>query len=278
MTDQASTLRRLVSQLDTANGSTRARQIVLSGCKGGVGTTTLAINLAIALRKLASRVLLVDANPLRGDIAGICGLHSGTDLDDVLSARCTIGDAQVVGPAGILVVPRFGMQSTAPGATARQLIRHLDEVSHAFDYVVLDAGSCPLTAEWIWPGADLAAVVTTTDQVAITDAYVLMKTLTRQGISTPLGVAVNRHESETVADDVCQRLRNSTRRFLDRSIRFQCSIPRDPQLTSAATAGRPVVCAWPHAPSAVAVVELARQIAEEDACTGKTTVNSQLVG
>ncbi len=264
MQDQASTLRRLVSRTATADGSGRARQIVVTGCKGGVGTTTLAINLAVSLRKFASRVLLVDANPARGDIAAMCGLKASRDIDDVLFARSSLEQATVDGPAGISILPRFGLPSSAPGAQSRQLVRQLDAVSRVFDFVVIDGGSCPLTAESLWPVADLATVVTTTDNVAITDAYVLIKSMVRNGIVPPVGIIVNQYRNKLLANDALRRLVDSCSRFLNYEVAFQDAVARDPKLSEAADSGRLVVCAYPSSSSANAILEVSRRIAEVD--------------
>ena len=66
MDDQAKELRQLVRQHarhDTDDGNPRPRRVVVTSGKGGVGTTTVAVNLAVALARQGPRVLLVDAAP-----------------------------------------------------------------------------------------------------------------------------------------------------------------------------------------------------------------------
>ncbi|MFW6170762.1 MAG: MinD/ParA family ATP-binding protein, partial [Planctomycetota bacterium] len=90
MLDQAAELRNLVSQT-ARDTSQRAgfvpRLVVFSGGKGGVGVSTLAINIAVALVDQGLRVVLVDADLYRADIAPLCNLPERGHVGDILSAR-----------------------------------------------------------------------------------------------------------------------------------------------------------------------------------------------
>ena len=61
--------------------------LVVSGGRDGVGTTTVALNFAIVASQSGRRVLLVDADPNRGDAAELCRLEERYTLADVLAAR-----------------------------------------------------------------------------------------------------------------------------------------------------------------------------------------------
>src|SRR5262249_5843059 len=112
MSDQADGLRQLV-QARTASGPgatavadpppaaaarltgtpTRTRSLVLTSGKGGVGTSNLALNLAIALGELGERVVLVDADLGLANIDLLCGLAPTSDLGAVLAGDQSLADA-----------------------------------------------------------------------------------------------------------------------------------------------------------------------------------------
>src|SRR4051812_22935150 len=120
MSDQADGLRQLV-QSRAGPGATavadfpesvprppvraRTRSLVLTSGKGGVGTSNLALNLAIALGEYGQRVVLVDADLGLANIDLLCGLAPATDLGDVLSGDCSLADAVMTGPGDIRIVP-----------------------------------------------------------------------------------------------------------------------------------------------------------------------------
>jgi flagellar biosynthesis protein FlhG len=194
----------------------------------------------------------------------MCRLNGTADIDDVLVGRETLQQAIVAGPAGIQVLPRFGIQVDAPSTSCRRLIRHLDTVNRTFDYVIIDAGSCPLTAEVLWPTATQAIVLTTTDYVAVTDAYALIKSMTRQQVITDIGFVVNKFTDEALANDVAQRLLDSCTRFLELEVTAFGTIGQDLHVAKAATNGRMVTSAFPDAASTLAIAELAEQLAAAD--------------
>ena len=61
--------------------------VVISGGRLGVGTTTLAVSLATALAQEALRIVLIDADLYRAEIAARCNLTSGLGIDSVIGRR-----------------------------------------------------------------------------------------------------------------------------------------------------------------------------------------------
>ncbi len=87
MSDQAHELRNLVLESAARQADYSgppARIITLAGGKGGVGTTSLALNLSVALAGQGSQVVLVDADLHRADIGALCRLEERHNLGDVL--------------------------------------------------------------------------------------------------------------------------------------------------------------------------------------------------
>src|SRR5260221_5379305 len=105
--DQANELRQLVRSQARIGPVAVAQPslFVLTGGQRGVGTTTLSLNLAVALALQGQRTVLVDADLDRGAVAGLCGIAERHSIVDVLSGRLTIHEVLARGPAGLLVVP-----------------------------------------------------------------------------------------------------------------------------------------------------------------------------
>ena len=122
MSDQADGLRQLVPR-DRQQQSPSLhrnltppprRSLLLTSGKGSVGTSNLALNLAVALGELGRRVVLVDADLGLANLDLLCGLVPAYDLGDVLTGEVPLADAVVEGPAGITILPGAHGMRTLP--------------------------------------------------------------------------------------------------------------------------------------------------------------------
>jgi len=221
MSDQANELRQLVRRaaLHAPVAEKPPQVIAVASGKGGVGTTTVAVQLAMALARDGRRTVLVDADLQKADAALLCGVEEPTaTVADVLSGRLNVHEALERGPAGILLLPGTwagnNVVDCSPGAQER-LVGQLKCLGAYADYVILDVGSgANRVAGHFWQAADCVLLVTTSDVVALMDAYAAVKLLCSSGAQPVLRSFVNRAGSTAVAADVHQRLSRACRRFL----------------------------------------------------------------
>ncbi|HEX5053670.1 MAG TPA: AAA family ATPase [Planctomycetota bacterium] len=195
----------------------RTPWVAVAGAKGGVGKTTIAVNLAILLSRAGYRTLLVDFDPGCGNVAVHLRLSSRRDLEHVAAGACAARDAIVAGPGGIQVLMgRSGSVALAGGDAA--LLEHallaIGEVAREFDVVVCDtgAGVGPATLS-VARRADLVLGVTTSDAAALTDAYALCKLMHLSGRQLPR-LVVNRVRSREEAMRTAARLGAVVKKFL----------------------------------------------------------------
>jgi flagellar biosynthesis protein FlhG len=228
MPDQAEQLRRLVMNSAPRGDGEIALPptIVVTGGKGGVGSTTVAINLAAALAQNGRRTVFVDAAP-NADAAKLLGIdvERGNSLDDVLSGALSATDALCEGPAGISLLAGQWASERAPDRSALSLERLLEQMqslAEVADTLVIDSGNG--VTNWtrrLWEQASLVLVVTTPDDVAVMDAYATIKRgwpEINDEMGVDLRVLVNACQDTATAADVQSRLSASCRRFLGRSI------------------------------------------------------------
>lgn len=263
MHDQADELRQLVQQR-RRDGSLRGPgplvTLVLAG-KGGVGTTTLAANLAVAAALSGGRTILVDADLNQADATQLCGLRCEETIHDVLAGRRSIHEVLTAGPGGLLVLPgqwpAVGGAEYSSSAFSRLALGLQSLGAHA-DLVIVDAGSgANRCVQRLWPLADRALLLTTPDCAAVVDAYAVLKVLGASGSPATLELVVNQADSDTQAEDTAQRLARTCQRFLGIQPALSLCLPRDAQTAQCAGRGELFVLQHPSGPGAATVGDLA---------------------
>jgi flagellar biosynthesis protein FlhG len=239
--------------------------IVVCGGKGGVGTTTVAINLGVSLAREGRRVVLVDVDFAGPDVANLCRVDQGYGAADVLAGRRTVHEVLQLGPGGIQVLPAI-RGSTDPEdctpAAQERLIAQLQALGPHADHILLDAGSgSGRVMRRFWEAANAVLLVTHPDTVAVMDAYAVVKLICQE---QPPGAAIatvaNCATDEAAAADVHERLDRACRRFLGLSIAAAGHIPFDPCVPRADAVERPLLIESPQCDAAAAIDRLARQL------------------
>jgi len=126
---------------------TLGRIINVLGSKGGVGTTTLAVNLAVSLaeRKTPSSVGLVDMNLLFGDIPLFLEIKSGFDWSEITKNidrldPTFLTNIMATHSTGVHVLPSPGYLNGHPAATPEIMSRLIGVMQTMFDFVIIDGG------------------------------------------------------------------------------------------------------------------------------------------
>jgi flagellar biosynthesis protein FlhG len=268
MLDQAHKLRQLIADSSPAPEieAVGPPMIVVTGGKGGVGTTTVALNLAAGLTHNGHRTVLVDLAH-HADLAHLAGAEvaDGNTVADVAEGKCSINEALLTGPAGTLLVAGRWAPSDAPDWSPQALTRLLSQLAKLrdqADVLIVDSGSG--MTKWthrLWQRAALVLLVTTVEDVGIMDAYSTIKQADAGGCSPEIRVLVNRYEFATAAADAERRIAAACRRFLGRTIR---PAPRLPRCAEAGLASDNIPRAWeaPKTQFGRSVSQLARFAAD----------------
>lgn len=246
-----------------------ARSLLLTSGKGGVGTSNLALNLAIALGEYGQRVALVDADLGLANIDLLCGLAPASDLGDVLAGTCSLADAIVTGPGGVRVLAgAHGMRTLTEvlDEGPARLVAELAALEAEADFLLVDAGTGlgPSVAT-LAAAADQVVLVTTPEPTSVADAHAAIGRLRRLALAGPptLRAVVNQAGSPAEALDVLARLAASSRQFLGAVVSPLGFVRHDPHVALAVRARRPFVTEYPNAPASRGVRRLARALIEE---------------
>ncbi len=183
-----------------------ARRIVVTSGKGGVGKTTVAIGLGIALSKRGERVILCDADFGLNNVDVMTGVENriAYDLVDVIEGRCRAKQALVPHPefCNLFLLP--SSHSVPERYVSPQSLKIvLDALAPQYDYILID---CPAGIDEGFhravATADEAIVVTTATVSALRDAdkvITVLKSYEPQSVS----VVVNRLRGEMLSTGEC---------------------------------------------------------------------------
>lgn len=237
----------------------RARTILVTSGKGGVGKSNLSLNLALAARNLGRRVLLLDADLGLGNVDILAGVSARYHLADVLSGRCPLAQAVVPGPGGIDLLAGGSGLVDLPPVDGLRWRRVLAEVARRdWQLVIVDGGAG--LAGTVRPqllAARELLVVTTGEPTALADAYAVIKLIAARNPGARLWLAANQVRDEREGRAVFERLAAVCSTFLGVRLEHLGSVPFDPRLRAAVRRQVPLLAAAPSSPAARALVAMA---------------------
>ncbi|MBM9513171.1 MinD/ParA family protein [Desulfogranum marinum] len=267
--DQADTLRAMNTQenSDTPPPHQTTRVFAVTSGKGGVGKTAVVANTAVLLAKMGKRVLILDADLGLANIDVVFGLAPGHNLNHFFSGEQELDEILVEGPKGIKILPAgSGVQrfTRLDAHEKMRLLEALDAMHNDFDFVLIDTeAGISENVTYFNTAAHEILVVTTPEPTAITDAYALMKLLSTQYHEKHFNLIVNFIKNEEEALDVYRKLTMVANRYLDISIDYIGSIPRDKMMIDAIRKQQVLVELYPESKTSMAFEALARTIMQE---------------
>lgn len=257
--DQAAGLRNMSGPVPNKP----VRVIAVTGGKGGVGKTSVSVNLAVTMALANRKVMLLDGDLGLANVDVMLGLQPVCNLADVLAGRCTLEDTILTGPGGLQIIPASsGKRNMAELSRAEHagLVRAFSELKQPLDTLIVDtaAGIADSVITFTQASQEVIVVVTN-DPSSLTDAYALIKVLNRDHGIRRIHILANMVATPKEARDLCENLRRVAERFLDVALVFMGSIPEDEWLKRAVRKQRAVVDAYPNCPSSAAFRAIAQK-------------------
>jgi flagellar biosynthesis protein FlhG len=262
MVDQAHRLRLLVKEWQRRRPK---RTIAIASGKGGVGKTNIAVNLALALKDQGHTVTLFDADLGLANVDIVLGITPLYTLSHVVRRECSLTD---------IVYPAYGLRVVAGGSGLEELASLPErEIAYLFhdaaqidsDFFLIDTGaglSSLVTSVAI--AAQEVVVVTTPDPTALTDAYALIKVLSRKNTNLVFYLLINRVANRKEAEQVTSNFCRVVKDFLSSTVNYLGYIPEDRLLKAAVIKQQPLLFAFPSAPASKQLKDIATTLTGVD--------------
>jgi pilus assembly protein CpaE len=166
------------------------RIISVMGAKGGVGTTTLAVNLAMTLAgiKEAGSVALVDLNMVFGEIPLFLSVkptyHWGQIAENINRLDNTfLLNVMTPHKSGVRILPSTSHLNGHPPLTSQIMDRILATMKETFDFIIVDAGqSLGSPAQKTIEMAERIFLVTLLNLPCLHNTNNLLKSLSNTGV------------------------------------------------------------------------------------------------
>jgi len=244
-----------------------SRVIAVTSGKGGVGKTTVSVNLAVALAESGRRVLLLDADLGMANVHIFGGVTPRGTLLDVIEGRASLTQVLSGGPAGVQVICGVsgvsGFADLDPRIIER-LGRELTRLAEDFDVLLIDTGAGISAQVMQFVALAHEMIVVTTPNLASTlDAYGMIKVAREARLPAQVSILVNLTDAEAEEASTFARLSGCAQRFLNFLPRSLGSLRRDPAVEAANQNRRPLVLAQPGSENARRLQAMAARLLEE---------------
>lgn len=278
--DQASTLRLIASnatQLGIGYKSVDKNQrkekvkpmrcIAITGGKGGVGKSNLAVNLALELGAIGNRVALLDADFGLANADLLCGVTPKFHLGHVVAGARELEEILIALGENVLLIPGgSGVEELANFSFVSRpyIYTQLMEMEENLEFMLIDtAAGIADNVMSVLNSASEVVVVVTPDPTSIVDAYATIKVVLRHSPGKPISVVINNVVGIGDAERVYQQISTAAQTFLNIKIKFLGMIPNDSLVPEAVREMTPIVEYKPDAPASRAVRLIAKHLSQQ---------------
>lgn len=240
MRDQAEKLREMALsarykiEKELLDDLKQTKVIVISSGKGGTGKSTLALNLSIDLCNKGKKVLLFDADLGLANIDIMLGLVPKFNLYHVITGKKTIQDI-TISANGLDIIPGgSGVYELANLSQDRlkNILVQLGKLDGVYDYMIIDTGAgLSESVITFLLAADDVIIVTTPEPTSITDAYGIVKNLSKNNFEGIVYLVVNRVSDSSEGIMIGEKFKLVCKKFLEVDLVLLGYIVNEPLIT-----------------------------------------------
>jgi flagellar biosynthesis protein FlhG len=241
------------------------RVIAIASGKGGVGKTTVSLNLSIALARQGLKVCLMDADMGLANVNVMLGAQPELNLWHMMREDKTLDDVLLEGPSGLSIIP---------GGSGVQELTSLDDMelktlavkfspADSYDVLIVDsaAGIAPLNIAFM-RAADAVFVIFTPEPTSVTDAYAVIKILAASQYEGKISLLPNMFKTPKGADKAAGKIIEVSKKALGLDLDCMSPILNDPAVSQAVIRQTPLLDHSPDSKTSQSILALGETLVE----------------
>ena len=224
--------------------------IAIASGKGGVGKTTIAVNLSLALSKQNKNTLLLDADLGMANSHILLGINPKFSLEDFVLGNKSLDD--------VIKTTNDKLRFVSGGSAINHLlnlsdlerhkiIQNFGNVKNKPETMIIDVGAGAESSSLTFmASADKVIVVITAEPTSFIDAYGLIKTAFLDHKMENFGVIVNMAHSQIQAKLNFDKFRAITQKFLDVNLKFIGGVSSSQRIKNSIISRKPIMSGNPN--------------------------------
>ena len=219
--------------------------IAIASGKGGVGKTTIAVNLSLSLALQNKDTLLLDADLGMANSHILLGINPKLSLEDFISGKSKLDDVIASTKEKLKFVSGGNALNNLLNLSdleRHKIIQSFDNLSKRPDFMFIDIGAgAEASSMSFMAAANKVLIVLTGEPTSFIDAYSLIKVAFIDYKMDNFGVIINMAASSIQAKLNFDKFQSITQRFLDINLNFIGHVPSSLQIKNSIISRSPIV-------------------------------------
>ena len=240
--------------------------IAITSGKGGVGKTTIAVNLSIAYKLLINQVLLLDTDLGMANSHVLLGINPEFTLSDVINGKKTISDVAIKTVSGIELVSGGSATSELLNLSNHERYTVLNSIENYLSSkekskLIVDIAAGAEDNSVVFANAcNRIVVVIVGEPTSFIDSYALIKAINITSSFKNFSIVVNQTESSKQSIELFKKFEKITTRFLDVNLHYVGFIEYSKSIKNSIINRKPIILSDPKSDISMRFKKIATEI------------------